>query len=107
MGLSPSGGEYLDHFYENDRLMPCITLVVYWGEEPWRGPRRLSDMFAGNDWGLYAPDYNMHFLDIHRMSPGSREASLNSQGDLPPNEVRGRFHMLANLSLTHTVMNCV
>ncbi|MCC8044292.1 MAG: Rpn family recombination-promoting nuclease/putative transposase [Clostridiales bacterium] len=74
---SPSGGEYLDHFYKEDRLMPCITLVIYWGEAPWQGPRRLSDMFTENEWGAYASDYSMHFLDVHRMS----ESELRTYSD--------------------------
>ncbi|MCD7746344.1 MAG: Rpn family recombination-promoting nuclease/putative transposase [Lachnospiraceae bacterium] len=77
MGPSLSGGEYLDQFYKEDRLMPCITLVIYWGEDPWQGPRRLSDMFAGSEWGAYASDYTMHFLDVHRMS----ERDLSEYGD--------------------------
>ncbi|MCD7955911.1 MAG: Rpn family recombination-promoting nuclease/putative transposase [Lachnospiraceae bacterium] len=67
-GVSLSGGEYLDHFYRGDRLIPCVTLVIYWGDEPWEGPRQLSDMFAASEWNRYAPDYRMHLLDIHRMS---------------------------------------
>ncbi|MCC8047199.1 MAG: Rpn family recombination-promoting nuclease/putative transposase [Clostridiales bacterium] len=65
---SLSGGEYLDRFYKSDRLNPCITLVIYWGEETWRGPRQLSDMFAESEWTPYAPDYKMHLLEVHKIS---------------------------------------
>ncbi|MCD7956013.1 MAG: Rpn family recombination-promoting nuclease/putative transposase [Lachnospiraceae bacterium] len=57
--------------------MPCITLVIYWGEAPWQGPLRLYDMFVGSEWGAYASDYSMHFLDVHRMN----EAELGVYGD--------------------------
>ena len=33
----PSGitaGEYLGRFLKTDRIVRCVTLVVYWGEEP-------------------------------------------------------------------------
>jgi len=26
------------------KLMPCFTIVIYFGEEPWDGPRSLKDM---------------------------------------------------------------
>lgn len=33
--------EYLSGFYKDDRLCPIITLVVYYGKEPWQGAKDL------------------------------------------------------------------
>ena len=36
-------GEYLYKFRRKDRLYPMATLVVYWGERGWTGPRNLHE----------------------------------------------------------------
>ena len=38
-------GEYLSRFRKKDRLIPIISLVFYYGSEPWDGPVDLYDMF--------------------------------------------------------------
>ena len=40
----PNSGEYLSGFYREDRLLPVITLVVYFGADPWDGPVCLHEM---------------------------------------------------------------
>lgn len=61
-------GEYLGRFLKTDKLLPCITLVVYWGETPWDGPKKLSDLFADGPWGAFAWDLKMNILDVCRMT---------------------------------------
>ena len=39
-----SGSEFLSGFAKKDRLIPVLTLCVYWGEQEWDGPRNLSEM---------------------------------------------------------------
>ena len=41
---SLKGAEYLSGFRKNDRLTPILTLVLYFGREPWDGPRTLKEM---------------------------------------------------------------
>lgn len=36
--------EFLSGLRRDDKLIPIITAVVYFGEEPWDGPRSLYDM---------------------------------------------------------------
>ena len=36
--------EFLSGMKKEDRLVPCYTLVIYWGESKWDGPRCLEDM---------------------------------------------------------------
>lgn len=38
------GAEYLSGIASNDRLIPVITLCVYWGTDPWTGPKNLHEM---------------------------------------------------------------
>jgi len=39
-----SAGEFLSGFYKNDKLIPVITLVIYFGADEWTAPRSIYDM---------------------------------------------------------------
>ena len=41
-----TSGEYLSGFRKGDRLIPVITVVIYFGADPWDGPTRLHEMFS-------------------------------------------------------------
>lgn len=60
-------GEYIGGFHKEDKLKPAITLVVYYGEEPWDAAESLSGMFEDSPWKEFASDYKMNLLDIRRM----------------------------------------
>ena len=68
-----NAGEYLGRFLKTDRIARCVTLVVYWGSEPWDGPMKLSDLFEdGEDPGdsvrldMKLPDDGRGDLRLHR-----------------------------------------
>lgn len=76
---SPDPGEYLYGFRAEDRLVPAVTLVVYWGKKPWDGPVTLHGMMdfqtaSGQQDVRYmelegklrelVPDYPIHILDL-------------------------------------------
>lgn len=61
-------GEYLGRFLKEDRLVHCMTLVVYWGEEPWDGPKKLSDLFQGKADAGHTIQVNINLLDVCRMT---------------------------------------
>ena len=65
---SITAGEYLGRFLKTDRIVRCVTLVVYWGEEPWDGPMRLSDLFETETKVPCAVQVDMNLLDVCRMS---------------------------------------
>lgn len=57
--------EFLSGFKKEDRLYPCYTIVVYWGEKAWDGPRSLEDMMEfGGDLGFQSQfcNYSMKLL---------------------------------------------
>ncbi len=43
-GKKPNSGEFLSGFWKEDRLIPSVTLTVYFGCEEWDGPLSLFDM---------------------------------------------------------------
>lgn len=40
-----TGAEKISGFGRNDCLLPVVTAVIYYGKEPWDGPKDLFDMF--------------------------------------------------------------
>ena len=59
--------EYLSGFYSDDRLNPVITLVIYYGEDEWKKPLRLSDLFKDSPFKSFADDMPMYLLDVRHM----------------------------------------
>lgn len=63
-------------FYPEDRLLPVVTVCVYYGEKPWDAPlelRELVDLSAFTEeerkkWSNYIQDYKITVLDIRRMT---------------------------------------
>ncbi len=67
------GAEYLSGITKDDRLIPVITLNLYYGSEPWDGPLSLYDMmgfdssFAGSEeLKKFLPDYRINIVDMRR-----------------------------------------
>jgi hypothetical protein len=62
--------EYLSGFYREDRLLPVITLVIYWSPSAWNGPMSVHEMLSEQDEDLLAlvPDYKINLIEPNRMS---------------------------------------
>ncbi len=41
---TPNTGEFLSGFWKEDRLIPSITVTIYFGSDEWDGPLSLFDM---------------------------------------------------------------
>lgn len=67
---SDQGAEFLSGFYKRDRLIPVITLVIYWGAEDWDGPMSLHEMLNTKDEEIlkYVPDYKINLICPAKMS---------------------------------------
>lgn len=59
-----SGGEFLSGFRREDKLLPVVTLVVYFGAAEWDGPVRLHEMLDCRDEKLLSltPDYRINLI---------------------------------------------
>ena len=69
-----TAGEYLSRFRKKDRLIPIISLVFYYGSEPWDGPVDLYDMFRLEGTKeekeileKYLPNYKINLVDAERV----------------------------------------
>lgn len=66
----PTSGEYLSGFYKTDKLLPVITLTIYWGADRWDGPLSLREMYSPIDKSImrYVPDYTVNLISPEQMS---------------------------------------
>ena len=62
--------EFLSGLRKGDKLIPIITAVVYFREEPWDGPRSLFEMLDVRDERLYRflSDYKLNLISPADMS---------------------------------------
>ena len=68
-----TSGEYLTGFYKDDRLIPVITVVVYFGSDTWKAPRSLHEMLSVQDLSASS------FSTICESSPRSLHEMLSVQ----------------------------
>jgi hypothetical protein len=54
---------------KQERLLPVITLVVYWSPDEWDGPRSIHEMLATQDEEILArvPDYKINLVSPWQM----------------------------------------
>jgi hypothetical protein len=65
--------ELLSGMKKEDRLHMSLRVVVYYGEEPWDGPRKLSDMVTVPEvYRPYFQDYQMPLVVINDAENGKR-----------------------------------
>ena len=64
----------MSRFRKKDRLIPIISLVFYYGSEPWDGPVDLYDMFQlegtkeeNEILEKYLPNYKINLVDAERL----------------------------------------
>ena len=69
-GCRPSQDEYLSGFYKTDRLIPVVTLAVFYSAEEWDGPLTLREMYSAVDDEImrYVPDYRVNLIAPGNMS---------------------------------------
>ena len=66
----PDASEYLLGFYREDRLIPVITLVLYFSPGEWDGPMSLHEMLAVQDPEIlsFVSDYKLNLIAPGQMS---------------------------------------
>jgi hypothetical protein len=77
--------EYLSGFYKEDRLIPVITLVIYFGADEWDAPKSIHEMLSVKDSRILSlvPNYRINLIspsslsdeEINKFSTNLRESS--------------------------------
>ena len=77
---SVSHAEFISGFYKNDRLIPVITLVIYFNANEWDGSRSLLDMMEISDPIVrrYAQDYQIHLINPNQIADEELEKFQSS-----------------------------
>ena len=65
-----NSGEFLSGFLKTDKILPIITLTIYFGTEPWDGPLSLREMYDISDSKLldFVPDYRVQLIQPMTLS---------------------------------------
>ena len=66
----PTDGEFLGGFWKTDRLIPVVTLVIYFGSDDWDAPLSLREMYSNTSSAILAhtPDYHVNLIAPGKMS---------------------------------------
>ena len=77
-------GEFLSGFYREDKLLPVITLVVFFSPKEWDGPRSLREMMAPKDVVIRSmlADYQLHLVSPAELSKADFGKFHTSLGDV-------------------------
>lgn len=71
-GVYDSTAERLCGVKKTDRLVPAYTICLYYGEEPWDGPRSLKDMMdfghGSRVWENRFADYPMNLICVNELT---------------------------------------
>lgn len=69
------GDEYLSGFMREERLLPVVTLVVYFDSKEWDGPMSIHEMFEEQDARSLAlvPDYRINLITPASIEDGDFE----------------------------------
>ncbi len=68
----PNAGEFLSGFWAGDRLLPSITVTIFFGSEEWDGPLSLFDMMYVSDPDVLAcmDNYHVRLIAPAQMADG-------------------------------------
>ena len=59
-----TGDKFLSGFHKDDKLLPVITLVIYWSPDEWDGPKSIHEMLSVKDKRIlkHVPDYKINLI---------------------------------------------
>ena len=61
------GDEYISGIRKADRFLPVVTLILYYGEEEWDGPRSLYELLdIPAEMKKYVNDYKINVIEIKK-----------------------------------------
>ncbi|MDY2995739.1 MAG: Rpn family recombination-promoting nuclease/putative transposase [Faecalimonas sp.] len=75
-----NSAEFLSGFTKNDKLVPVISLVFYYGDEEWDGSLDIHSLLdlsneEKDTFGKYLPNYKINLVDAKKLA---KENCLNS-----------------------------
>ncbi len=75
----PTDGEFLSGFWKTDRLIPVITLVIYFGADDWDAPLSLKEMYSNTNGVILAhvPNYHVNLITGSKLKYPEGKGDVN------------------------------
>lgn len=91
--------EFLSGFHREDRLHPCVTICVYYGEKDWDGPFTLIDMLnIPNELQPVVNDYKMNLIQLKESeSIKFQNTEVQTVFDVSRNIIKGNYEKLTDI----------
>ena len=85
-----SSEEFLSGIKASDRLIPCITIVIYYGTRPWQTNFSMKDMFDAKD-EHHLIDFKMNLLEVHSDTHQYKDNELDLVFSITREILNGNF----------------
>ena len=85
-----SSEEFLSGIKASDRLIPCITIVIYYGTRPWQTNFSMKDMFDVKDMSSLI-DFKMNLLEVHSDTHQYKDNELDLVFSITREILNGNF----------------
>ena len=82
--------EFLSGIKASDKLIPCITIVIYYGTRPWQTNFSMKDMFDVKD-VAHLNEYKMNLPEVHNDTHQYKDNELNLVFSITREILNGNF----------------
>ena len=90
-----SSEEFLSGIKEEDKLIPCITIVIYYGTRPWQTNFCMKDMFDVKD-VEHLNEYKMNLLEVHSDTHRYKDKELDLVFSITRDILNANFNTIRN-----------
>ena len=90
-----SSEEFLSGIKASDRLIPCITIVIYYGTRPWQTNFSMKDMFDVKDMSSLI-DFRMNLIEVHSDTHRYKDKELDLVFSITRDILNANFNTIRN-----------
>ena len=90
-----SSEEFLSGINASDKLIPCITIVIYYGTRPWQTNFSMKDMFDVKD-VEHLNEYKMNLLKVHSDTRRYKDKELDLVFSMTRDILNANFNTIRN-----------
>ena len=90
-----SSEEFLSGIKASDRLIPCITIVIYYGTRPWQTNFSMKDMFDVKDMSSLI-DFKMNLIEVHSDTHRYKDKVLDLVFSMTRDILNANFNTIRN-----------
>ena len=87
--------EFLSGIKASDKLIPCITIVIYYGTRPWQTNFSMKDMFDVKDMSSLI-DFKMNLIEVHSDTHRYKDKELDLVFSMTRDILNANFNTIRN-----------